>query len=252
MGTGFGVFRIRGQTHFVHERPAVQSYWRKHLGQEDDKDGLVGQCLVTGARGRLARIHEPKIKGVLGAQSSGATLVSFNFDAAESYGKEQSYNAPVGEDAAFHYANALNHLLRMGSRQRIQIGDATTVFWTAQPSPAEAVFGMVFQPLPEDEKQKKEVARTCSSGSPRRLHSRNWATRKPPSTYSAFRATRPGCRFASGTSAPSATCSQGSSDITRACRWKEKPLGSRSSKHPGHSGSNRPRAQDIPDVLGGA
>ncbi len=157
MATGFGVFRIRGQTHFVHERPAVNRYWRHQLGLRDEDTGSIGQCLVTGISGRLARIHEPKIKGVLDAQSSGATLVSFNFNATESYGKEQSYNAPVSEEAAFRYANALNHLLRMGSRQRVQIGDATTVFWTAQPSPAEAVFGVVFQPLPEDEPQKKEV-----------------------------------------------------------------------------------------------
>jgi CRISPR-associated protein Csd1 len=157
LGTGFGVFRIRGQTHFVHDRPAVQRYWRGQIGQREEAAGETGQCLATGLHSRLARIHEPKIKGVLDAQSSGATLVSFNFNATESYGKEQSYNAPVGEEAAFRYANALNHLLRAGSRQRVQIGDATTVFWTAQPSPAEAVFGMVFQAPPEDEKQKKEV-----------------------------------------------------------------------------------------------
>ncbi len=155
VGTGFGVFRIRGQTQFVHEHPAVVQYWQKQLGQREGEDGIVGQCLVTGTRGRLARIHEPRIKGVVGAQTSGATLVSFNFNATESYGKGQGYNAPVGEGTAFRYANALNHLLG-DRRRRVQVGDATTVFWTAQPSPIEGAFGFVFQP-PEDEAQKNEV-----------------------------------------------------------------------------------------------
>lgn len=176
LATGFGVFRITGETHFVHERPAVQAYWQRTSATlaplapvlRGEGSGVrgelprarasgIGQCLVTGAVGPLARIHEPRIKGVLGAQSAGATLVSFNFNATESYGKEQSYNAPVAEAAAFRYANALNHLLRMGSRQRVQVGEATTVFWTAQPTAAESLFGMVFQPAPEDARQKQEV-----------------------------------------------------------------------------------------------
>jgi CRISPR-associated protein Csd1 len=157
IGPGFGVFRVRGQTEFVHDRPAVKRYWLDQLNQRTADESVVGQCLVSGVHGRLARIHEPKIKGVFGAQSSGATLVSFNFPATESYGKEQSYNAPVNEESAFRYANALNHLLRNGSRQRVLIGDATTVFWTAQPTAAEDEFGIVFQPLPEDEAEKKRV-----------------------------------------------------------------------------------------------
>jgi CRISPR-associated protein Csd1 len=47
----------------------------------------------------------------LGAQSSGANIVSFNLDAFTSYGKSQGANAPVGKPAAFAYTTALNHLL---------------------------------------------------------------------------------------------------------------------------------------------
>ena len=95
-------------------------------------------CLVTGRDAPIARLH-PSIKGVRDAQPSGASLVSFNQESFTSYGKEQSYNAPVGEPAAFAYTTALNHLLRKGSKQRVQIGDATTVFWTEQPSKAEGL-----------------------------------------------------------------------------------------------------------------
>ena len=41
----------------------------------------------------------------------GAALVSFNEPAFESYGKEQSFNAPVGTYAAYAYTTALNYLL---------------------------------------------------------------------------------------------------------------------------------------------
>lgn len=85
-------------------------------------------CLVTGEHGPVARLH-PAIKGVWGAQSSGASLVSFNIDAFTSYGHEQGDNAPVSEAAAFAYTTALNHFLERDSGHRVQIGDASTVFW---------------------------------------------------------------------------------------------------------------------------
>ena len=77
----------------------------------------MGRCLVTGEEGPIAILH-PSIKGVMGAQSSGASLVSFNAPAFESYGKEsardnqgQGRNAPVGKYAAFAYGAALNYMV---------------------------------------------------------------------------------------------------------------------------------------------
>lgn len=80
------------------------------MQQEGDIQKTDGICLVTGKRAEISRIHRA-IKGVPGAQSSGAALVSFNAPAFESYGKEQSYNAPVGKYAEFAYTTALNYLL---------------------------------------------------------------------------------------------------------------------------------------------
>lgn len=91
------------------------------------EEGTTGVCLVTGKRDRIARIHTT-IKGVQGAQSSGAALVSFNAPAFESYGKEQSYNAPVSEYAAFAYTTALNYLLTQ-KKYVFQLGDTAVVFW---------------------------------------------------------------------------------------------------------------------------
>jgi CRISPR-associated protein Csd1 len=171
ISTGFGVFRIRAADHYVHDQKVVREWWRQHLTvAEADADSTIGQCLVTGQVGSLARLHEPKIKGVWGAQSSGAAIVSFNLDAFESYGKEQSLNSPVSEQAAFQYCTALNHLLRTNSPQRVQIGDASTVFWTERPTEAENLLPWVFEPNKDTENEAlknriQSVLRSIASGS---------------------------------------------------------------------------------------
>ena len=119
---------------YVHDRSVVLSL----LGA--DKGHETGLCLVTGEEAPIARLH-PSIKGVMGAQSSGASLVSFNDDAYESFGKSQGDNAPVSDYAAFAYGAALNALLeRKGPKElerHLRIGDTTVVFWVDTPE-AEA------------------------------------------------------------------------------------------------------------------
>ncbi len=109
----------------LHDRPAARELWTR-ISAEGDKTEAI--CLLTGEREPIARLH-PAIKGVWGAQSSGASIVSFNLDAFESYGHAQGENAPVSEIAAAAYTGALNKFLETGSRNRVQIGDTSTVFW---------------------------------------------------------------------------------------------------------------------------
>lgn len=162
IGAGFGVFRIRAKPGYVHEQPAVVAWWKEQLATEDESaEATQGQCLITGETGPLARLHEPKIKGVWGAQSAGALLVSFNDSAYESYGRESKhagYNAPVSERAAFQYCTALNRLLAT-KPQRIQIGDTSTIFWTETASPAETTLGWAMDPpnAAEDEALKNKI-----------------------------------------------------------------------------------------------
>ena len=114
--------------------PAVAAAWQRQYesGGEDAEDAL---CLVTGQHATLARLH-PSIKGVVGAQSSGASLVAFNAPAFCSYEHEQGANAPTGEYAAFAYATALNTLL--ADRDHVcRVGDTTILFWAAN---AEAAY----------------------------------------------------------------------------------------------------------------
>lgn len=137
------VFRLAGEARFVHERPAVRERWLSHYASSASES--LGQCLVTGDIAPIARIH-PSIMGIAGGQTSGGAIVSFNQRSFESYGKEKQngLNAPISEAATFNYTTALNDLLKTGSRQKIQIGDATTVFWTDRKTESEGLFGWVF------------------------------------------------------------------------------------------------------------
>ncbi|WP_338844732.1 type I-C CRISPR-associated protein Cas8c/Csd1 [Massilia sp. W12] len=115
----------------ICQRPAVQAACLPK--EEDAAEGATetGLCLVTGQEQEIQELHTA-IKGVWGAQTAGANIVSFNAPAYCSYGNSgrQGWNAPTGKLAAFGYTTALNDLLKSGSRQRLQIGDASTVFWT--------------------------------------------------------------------------------------------------------------------------
>ncbi|MCI8423049.1 MAG: type I-C CRISPR-associated protein Cas8c/Csd1 [Lawsonibacter sp.] len=119
------VFRYNGA--FLQDDPRIQEVWQDHY--DFAGDGLELLCLVTGQKGPAEPVH-PSVKGVAGAQSSGAALVSFNGDAFCSYGRKQSYNAPTSKYAAFAYTSALNHLL--AERDYVgRIGDTTVLFWAS-------------------------------------------------------------------------------------------------------------------------
>jgi CRISPR-associated protein Csd1 len=139
--TGFGVFRLVGQTSFVHDGLVFTAWWREREGISETPN-LVAPCLVTGAELPIARLAEPAIKGVSGAAPSGAKLASFNQESFESYGKKQTYNAPVSTKATFRYCNALNALLRGGTgiRHRLDLAGTTVVFWTERETRTESIF----------------------------------------------------------------------------------------------------------------
>lgn len=123
-------FRLEGDAQPVCERETVVEMLH---AEEDEPDEKTAFCLVSGETDVIKRTHPP-ISGVWNAKSTGAMLVSFQKDSGyDSYGKEQGFNAPIGKHAVFAYTTALNHLLAKGSKQRIQVGDASTVFWAATP-----------------------------------------------------------------------------------------------------------------------
>lgn len=153
------VFRLDGEQRFLHEREAARALLAGRAGGE----GKRAFCLVTGQEAPVARLH-PTIKGVAGAQSSGAALVSFNLDAFTSHGKDQGDNAPTSEAAAFRYGAALNGLLDRSGRNRLKrgIGDATVVFWAdtevgeAAAQAAEDWVAAMLEP-PDDESEAAKL-----------------------------------------------------------------------------------------------
>jgi len=158
-------FRLQGDMDLVCQRPTVV---QAALNITSDEDAPQAMCLVTGEQAPVERLHA-SIKGVWGAQTSGANIVSFNARAFESYGKteRQGENAPVSRAAAFAYTTALNHLLRKDSPQRMQVGDASTVFWAERQDPFETIFGDIFQDNPDASTDKVEALLNA-------VHSGHW------------------------------------------------------------------------------
>ena len=127
------LFRVNGI--YAQDDADICQAWQSYY---DYSEGERQQCLVTGKEDLIEAIH-PAIKGVDGAQSSGAALVSFNAPAFCSYGQEQNFNAPIGKYAAFAYTAALNHLL--ADRKNVQkIGDTTVLCWAEGAQPQYQTF----------------------------------------------------------------------------------------------------------------
>ncbi len=140
------VFMFRGA--FVHEDPVIRQTWADWKAAQD---AVVMQDLVTGEEAPIARLH-PNIKGVYGAQSTGATLVGFNLPAFRSYNREskakKGLNAPTSIQAAFAYGTALNYLLsRRNPNRQLRIGDATVVYWAeSEDRLPESIFAAFVDP----------------------------------------------------------------------------------------------------------
>ncbi len=139
------VFRV-GQR-FVHDLNTVKQVWEEYYRQRSSSVQM--QCLVTGKVAPIRRLH-PQLKGIKGANSMGAALVSFNDRAYESYGREkqQGLNSPVSEEAAVAYFKALNYLLSDANPNgQMHLGDTTVVYWAESESRlAETIFSAFVDP----------------------------------------------------------------------------------------------------------
>ena len=114
----------------VCQSKAVQAYVSQ-ANQAQSDNIPKGICLVTGKLAPIARLHNP-VKGV---NAKPAPFTSVNLSAFESYGKEQGFIFPVGEQVMFEYTTALNTLL--AGENRFRIGDVTAICWSAKPTPLE-------------------------------------------------------------------------------------------------------------------
>lgn len=144
------IFRYRGR--YLHEIPAIRQAWQDYYNNSQDSQQFP--CLVTGKLAPVAQLH-PSIKGIYGAQSSGASLVSFNAPAFCSYDREQGLNAPTSQYAAFAYGAALNYLI---ATQNTRVGDVTLLFWAenGEEAYADALKRFGFGGGDEDDQYKEE------------------------------------------------------------------------------------------------
>lgn len=153
------VFRLDGDEGYLHERPAAKALWLDLWWQRNPEKEVP--CLVSGQAAIQERLHYP-IKNIWGGHPRGTSIVSFNQESFESYGKKQGDNAPVSQKAAFAYVTALNYLLDREHRQCVQIGDASTVFWAladqaGQAEAAETLFEALVAP-PDDEAENHKLS----------------------------------------------------------------------------------------------
>jgi len=131
-------FRLNSDNMPVLHREAVQSMVNDYL--EMSEETFEGVCLVSGENTLVSKNHY-SIKNV---SNSDGPLVSFNKAAFKSHGRENGAISPVGHRAMVAYTTALNHLLRKGSEQRIQVGDAAVVFWSEKETSLEKNIGSIF------------------------------------------------------------------------------------------------------------
>ncbi len=151
------VFMFRGA--FVHEVPVLKRIWEEYKASQG---AAQMQCLVTGEISPIARLH-PSLKRVRGARAGGASLISFNERAYESYGrtKEQGLNSPVSEKAVFAYSTVLNYLLSDANpNKKLFLGDATVVYWAETENRRyEAAFASMVEPEYEETGQTDQAGR---------------------------------------------------------------------------------------------
>lgn len=159
------IFQIDGGE-YAQDDPAISRAWDSY--RASSAESIQMPCLVTGKDEPVAILHA-KIKGIPGAQTAGANLVSFNAEAYESYGrvKAQGLNAPVGQYAAFAYAAALNYLLS-DREHRLTLGDTTVVYWAESSNPAcQNIFTALLSPQNEnDNKLLDSVMKRIEQGKP--------------------------------------------------------------------------------------
>ncbi|MBS0496927.1 MAG: type I-C CRISPR-associated protein Cas8c/Csd1 [Proteobacteria bacterium] len=161
---------IQDTAQYVFYRPKIKAAYEAKL-TNSSKPTVKGSriCLITGEPTEFIELTHSSIKNLHGQEKIGP-LVSFNERSFESFGKEkrQGENAPISKEAAAAYSKALAHLLK--SKQRLQVGDASTIFWAEVQAELENTFSDIFTEPPKDDPDRnvravKSLYRSIETGS---------------------------------------------------------------------------------------
>jgi len=137
------IFRVNGRN--PAELPVVKRFWSRRYV---DKDARIMQCLLCGQIEPVLLSLPKSVKGVPGAQASGAAIISANESAYESYGLKRSLIAPICLDCAESMTKGLNRLLRQEDHH-LRFSTGVYVFWTREKEGWSPV-GFLERPAPED------------------------------------------------------------------------------------------------------
>lgn len=127
---------------------------------EEKSDGMGNVCLVTGQRAKTVEVTSATM--IPGSQAT-AKLVSFQVNSGyDSYGKTKGDNAPISEEAEFAYTTALNHLLRLDSRNKFLVGTRTFLFWASSDSEAsrqseDSLFALLGRAEPDSDEPNRRI-----------------------------------------------------------------------------------------------
>jgi CRISPR-associated protein Csd1 len=152
-------FKVLGED----QLPAEESdLLEKYIEIKDSKYTVVGICLVTGMKLKLAptmfytTIPHGKAK---------AKLVSFQENSGfDSYGKTKGYNASISLKAEFACTTALDQLTGKGSENKFNVGDRTYVFWASSNSDAsrkleQSIFALMGAPVDDNPNRNIEAVK---------------------------------------------------------------------------------------------
>ncbi len=132
---------------FIFNRKEIEQAISKFVLRGNHR---LGCCLVSGLSKQPIEEYQPVIKHMYGVQKD-PNFISFNKKSFNSFGKEQGENAPISKKVTFAYFTALNYLLREQSKQRVRVGDASTVFWAKASNALEDDFSWILGEPPKGE-----------------------------------------------------------------------------------------------------
>jgi CRISPR-associated protein Csd1 len=122
-------FKIKGNATPI----CSQQHVKQAVENKAETDLKYGTCLITGQVNVPIEKNHIVVKRIIGSQTSGANLVSFNKPSSLSYHKDQSYNAPTSKYAAEAYTKSLQQLVDSEHNKK-RVADTTILFWSEKKS----------------------------------------------------------------------------------------------------------------------
>ena len=166
-------FKLEGNTYLLHEEPEVMKIWEE-FSKKKQNEAKCDTCFVTGMQNVPLQAIQPAIKGLVGGTAE-MSIISFNDNAYESYGKVNSENFQISCDASFKYVSALNYLLN-NEKHFYRYADSTLVYWASAPKNSSGshfqeekysdLLSMLLAPPSDDQENAKlgNIIRAFGSG----------------------------------------------------------------------------------------